>query len=101
MALHLSKELRLLRIEYLETTIDVLQEAKDNPTGAQERVAQRRGREASVISDHVNRTAKAFGASFFDSGRPRMLSSAGVLMLERGDQILAELKSLITDLQGT
>lgn len=99
-AILLSKELRLLRFEYLETTIDVLQEANQNSIGAQERVAERRGKEPSVISDHVNRVANALGASFFEPGRDRRLSTAGTLMLKRGSQILADLDRLRSDLEA-
>lgn len=88
----LSKELRLLRLEYVETTVEVLQEASLNPLGAQERVAERRGKEASVISNHVSRVAKAFGASFFEPDRDRNLSPAGVLMLHHGRRMLNELE---------
>lgn len=99
MAEKLSKSLNLLRIEYLEVTVEVLREAIQNPVGAQERVAERRGKEASVISNHVNRVAEAFGVALFETGRDRRLSSAGTMVLERGSQILAELEHLRSDLE--
>lgn len=93
----MNKDLRLLRFEYLETTIEVLRAAKEAPIGAQERVAKLLGKEPSVISNHVGRIAKAFGVAFFEAGPDRRLSPAGILALDRGRLILAEFERLKSD----
>ena len=92
----LGRAVGLLRFEYLELTIEVLKEAELDPRGAQERVAVRRGKQPSVISDHINRVAQALEVSFFE--RDRSLSSAGLLTLQHGSDILATLRHLCASL---
>jgi hypothetical protein len=85
----LGRAVGLLRFEYLELTVEVLREAELDPRGAQERVAMRRGKQPSVISDHINRVAQALEVSFFEPDR--RLSPAGVLTLQHGSNILENL----------
>lgn len=94
----LNRAVGLLRFEYLELTIEVLREAEIDPRGAQERVAKRRGKQASVISDYINRVAQALEVSLFE--QDRRLSAAGLLTLRHGGEILESLRELRSKLSS-
>lgn len=94
----LGRAVGLLRFEYLELTIEVLREAELDPRGAQERVAMRRGKQPSVISDHINRVAQALEVSFFEPDR--RLSPAGLTTLQHGNDILECIRKLCSNLSA-
>lgn len=82
-----------MRIIDIRTTVEVLEEAEKQPSGARRRVADRMNLQPSVITDRVHRIESEVGGELLHNDGT--LTLVGRQVLESGTRIIREIDEML------